>query len=97
MPIEFTIDGSPATCPDGLTVAGALALAGRRTVRLTGRLADPSPERGEPRGILCGMGVCFECVMEIDGRPGVRSCMTLVRPGMRVVTQRGAARLGEQP
>jgi hypothetical protein len=39
------------------------------------------------------MGVWFDCVMQIDGRPGIRTCTTLVRPGMRVVTPRGAADL----
>ena len=39
-----------------------------------------------PRGLYCGMGVCFECVVMVDSKPGVRSCMTKVHPGMRVKT-----------
>ncbi len=67
----------------GDTVAAALLAAGRRVCRWTGR-------RQEPRGLLCGMGVCFECQVQIDGRPGVRACQTPVAEGMRVETQRGA-------
>jgi predicted molibdopterin-dependent oxidoreductase YjgC len=80
--VEFTLDGEPVRCPEGLTVAAALLLRDRRTVRF-------SPRRNAPRALFCGMGVCFDCVMEIDGRAGTRSCVTLARPGMRVVTQRG--------
>ena len=41
---------------------------------------------GEPRGPLCGMGICFECRVTVDGRPHVRSCQVLCRPGMEVRT-----------
>lgn len=85
--IEFTLDGRAVRCPEGLTVAGALYWLGEQATRLT--------PRGEtPRSLFCGMGVCFDCVMEIDGRAGVRSCTTLLAPGMRVATQRGAAVVG---
>ena len=42
---------------------------------------------GEPRGVFCGMGVCFECRMIVDGRPNVRTCMTPAHPGCRVERQ----------
>jgi predicted molibdopterin-dependent oxidoreductase YjgC len=87
MDVEFTLDGEPVRCPDGLTVAAALFHLGRRATRTTQR-------RGALRSLFCGMGVCFDCVMEIDGRGGVRACTTLVRPGMRVATQRGATAIG---
>lgn len=45
---------------------------------------------GEPRGPFCGMGVCFECEVTINGRPGVRACQVEVCDGMRVVTTREA-------
>jgi predicted molibdopterin-dependent oxidoreductase YjgC len=44
---------------------------------------------GAPRGPFCLMGVCFECLVEIDGRSNCCACMTQVAPGMRIVTQRG--------
>ena len=85
--VSFTVDGQPITCPEGLTVAAALLHAGRTCLRETPRLRAP-------RSLFCGMGVCFDCVMEIDGRPGVRACVTIARDGMRVVTLNGAPRLG---
>jgi hypothetical protein len=81
--LSFTCDGSPLSARDGETVAAALIAAGRRTFRLTGR--------GEqPRGLFCGMGVCFDCLMQIDGRPNRRACQVAVVEGMRVQMQRGA-------
>ncbi|HEY4962870.1 MAG TPA: 2Fe-2S iron-sulfur cluster-binding protein [Terriglobales bacterium] len=41
---------------------------------------------GEPRGALCGMGICFECRVSINGRPHCRSCQILCEPGMEVNT-----------
>ncbi len=86
--IAFELDGETVHCPPGLTVAAALFQLGRRWMRTTGRL-----ER--PRGFFCGMGVCHDCAMRIDGVSGVRSCCTLVRPGLSVATERGDADLGE--
>ena len=43
---------------------------------------------GAPRGLFCGMGVCFDCLVSVDGRDGVRACMTPVRDGMRIETGR---------
>ncbi|MBX9625534.1 MAG: (2Fe-2S)-binding protein [Gemmataceae bacterium] len=80
--IEIVVDGNPAKAHEGESVAAALLAAGRRTLRTTDR-------RGEPRGLYCGIGVCFDCVMTVDGRPGVRTCQTPVRDGMRVETQAG--------
>ena len=87
METEFLLDGERVRCPEGVSVAAAVFLARRRTTRY-------APRTGAPRGLFCGMGVCFDCVMEIDGRPNTRSCITVVLPGMRVVTQRGAASVG---
>lgn len=80
--IEIVVDGHPVRACEGESVASALVAAGRRVLRTTER-------RGESRGLFCGIGVCFDCVMTIDGRPGVRACQTPVRAGMRVETQRG--------
>lgn len=88
-PFEFTLDGAPIQAFPGETVAATLAAHGllicRRTIK-----------RGHPRGLYCGMGVCWECVMVVNGRPNVRTCMTLAAPGMRVETQQGRGP-GAQP
>ena len=81
--VTIYLDGLPIQAYEGESVAAALLASGVRTFRITGR-------REEPRGPYCGMGVCFECVMEVDGRPNVRTCRLPVRDGMRLATQRGA-------
>ena len=45
-----------------------------------------SPKAGEPRGLYCGMGVCFDCLVTIDDCFGVRACLQQVRDGMQVKT-----------
>ena len=60
-------------------MAGALHQAGVDVLRR-------NPVTGEPRGAFCGMGVCFECELTIDGRPGTRACMALVTAGLRIET-----------
>ncbi|MBX9584548.1 MAG: (2Fe-2S)-binding protein [Gemmataceae bacterium] len=80
--VEIVVDGRPVRVFEGETVAAALLAEGRRALRTTDL-------RGEPRGLYCGIGVCFDCVMTIDGQPGVRTCQTPVRDGMRVETQAG--------
>lgn len=72
--VEVILDGRPVTLPSGITVAAALL--GRK---------DPvsriSPTSGRPCSPHCLMGVCFECMMEIDGVHR-QACMTEVTPGM---------------
>jgi hypothetical protein len=80
--VEIVVDGLPVPAFDGESVAAALLAAGTRVLRTTARL-------GAPRGLYCGIGVCFECVMTVDRRPNVRTCQTPVRDGMRVETQQG--------
>jgi hypothetical protein len=80
--LHFTFDGQELPACEGETVAAALLAAGRRAFRLTGR-------RGEPRGLFCGMGVCFDCLVCIDGRPNLRACQVPVAAGMRVESQQG--------
>jgi aerobic-type carbon monoxide dehydrogenase small subunit (CoxS/CutS family) len=76
-PITFTVNGSPVTAYPGESVATALLTSGRRIFRR-------APLNGEGRGFFCGMGVCFDCLVTVDGVPNVRSCMIEVRPGCRV-------------
>ena len=90
MEVEFSVDGEPVRSPKGITLAGALYLLGRRNFRITSR------ER-EPRSLFCGMGVCYDCVVEVDGRSNVRACQILVEQGMRVTTQDGDANLESVP
>ncbi len=75
-PIRFEFDGQAISALEGETIGAALSAAGILTLRHT--LA------GAPRGLHCGMGACFDCVVTVDGRIGQRACMTLVRDGMRV-------------
>jgi thioredoxin reductase/bacterioferritin-associated ferredoxin len=78
----------------GLTVAAALTAAGLREMRATRRGLD-----GEGRGMFCGMGVCQDCLVEVDGTPNMRACMTKAAPGMQVRHQDfpGVARLPAEP
>lgn len=88
--IEILVDGEPVRAFEGETIAAALLAIGRRAVRKTER-------GGEPRGIYCGIGICFDCLMTVDGRPNIRTCQTRVRPGMRVETQVGDGRWRVEP
>ena len=76
--VTLTIDGAETVAPAAISVAAAVALAGRGRFRTS--------VSGEPRTPLCGMGICFECRVELDGVPHVRSCMRPVRHGMVVRT-----------
>jgi predicted molibdopterin-dependent oxidoreductase YjgC len=75
--VTLQVDGQPLAARRGQTVATALLAAGRRVLRHT-------RNAGKPRGLFCAMGVCFDCVMTIDGKAGVRACMTKVEDGMQV-------------
>jgi D-hydroxyproline dehydrogenase subunit alpha len=81
---EILVDGEPVLAYPGETIAGALLASGRRALRHTAL-------RGEPRGVYCAMGVCGECVMVVNGEPGVRTCVTLAVSGMTVGRQHGWA------
>jgi sarcosine oxidase subunit alpha len=76
-PLTFTVNGQEVVAYQGETVGAVLAALGQRALRL-------SEKYGAPRGLFCGMGVCQECRVTVDGVPNVRACMTLVAPGMRV-------------
>jgi len=80
--ITITVNDRPVTAYLGESVAAVLIAEGYRAFRRTARA-------GEPRGLFCGMGVCYDCLVVIDGQPGRRACMTDVRDGMRVALQEG--------
>lgn len=81
-----TVDGATLEARAGDTVAAALLASGRPASRET-------PVSGAPRGPFCMMGVCFDCLVVIDGVPNQQACMVAVAPGMRIETQRGPAPL----
>jgi hypothetical protein len=84
-PIGFTFDGDPLTASPGQTVGGALLAAGVRSWRTT-------RNEGRPRGLFCGIGVCFDCLVTVNGEPGIRACLVPVEAGDDVRTQRGGGR-----
>jgi predicted molibdopterin-dependent oxidoreductase YjgC len=77
------VEGRMIQVPEGASAAAAVLIAGIDAIRET-------PVSGAARGPYCLMGVCFECLAEIDGEPNRQSCMVTVRPGMRIRRQRGA-------
>ena len=79
---RFEFDGDPVTAEPGHTVAAALLADGRRAWRRT-------RGGGEPRGVFCGIGVCFDCLVVVDGHPNQRACLTPARDGSTVTTQDG--------
>lgn len=75
--VELSVNGKRVMVSSGSTVAVAILLAGavcRKSVI------------GEPRGPLCGMGICFECRATVNGKPHRRTCQVLSRDGMEVST-----------
>ncbi|HLH05101.1 MAG TPA: (2Fe-2S)-binding protein [Bryobacteraceae bacterium] len=72
------INGDPVEVAVGTSVAAALLCSGINVFRTS--------VSGEPRGPVCGMGICFECRVTINGRPNRRSCQVLCEPGMQVNT-----------
>lgn len=80
--LGILVDGQQLAAHEGESIAAALIASGRRFTRWT-------PRTGEPRGYFCGMGICQDCLVTVDGLPNVRACMTPVRDGLRVETQRG--------
>ncbi|TWG35662.1 2Fe-2S iron-sulfur cluster protein [Acidovorax delafieldii] len=87
--VRIYFDGQPLDVPDDVSVASALLMSGVRTFRST-------PVSGSARAPYCMMGVCFECLVEIDGRPSRQSCLTQVRDGMLIQRQEGASGLNMQ-
>lgn len=82
--IEVQIDGKSARVQDGESVAAAMLASGMRSCRTTSI-------SGELRAPYCMMGVCFECLVEIDGVPNCQSCRVPVKKGMQIRRQQGTA------
>jgi predicted molibdopterin-dependent oxidoreductase YjgC len=80
--VEFSFDGRQLTAQPGQTVGAALMASGIRSWRAT-RFG------GRPRGLFCGIGVCFDCLVTVNEEPNVRACLALVAQGDVVRTQAG--------
>ncbi|MGD8632139.1 MAG: (2Fe-2S)-binding protein [Anaerolineales bacterium] len=76
--LNIRIDQKEFTVPAGSSVAAAVIASGIRIFRHT--------DDGEARSFFCGMGVCYECLLTINGSPHQRACMTLVEDGMQIST-----------
>jgi sarcosine oxidase subunit alpha len=85
--VALTVDGKPISAREGDTVAAALLAAGIDHSRTT-------PVNGAPRAPYCMMGVCFECLVSIDGVGSRQGCLVPVCDGMRIETQRGKREAG---
>ncbi len=77
--VTLLVNGATVSVPEGSMVSAAIAIAGITSFRRS--------VTGEPRGPLCGMGICFECRVTINGDPHRRSCQIPCREGMNVRTE----------
>lgn len=72
--VTMTVNGQTISAHEGESIAAALLAAGWRGFRRT-------PGQGAPRGLFCGMGACFDCLVTVDGVANVRSCLAEVHDG----------------
>jgi sarcosine oxidase subunit alpha len=75
--ITIFVNGHRCSAYLGESVQAALFAAGYRTLRKT-------PKNHQARGVFCGMGVCYDCLVTINGMPNQRACMTLVQDRMEI-------------
>jgi D-hydroxyproline dehydrogenase subunit gamma len=87
LPLTIFVNGTATPARDGDTVAAAMLSSGHIACRTTA-------VSGAPRGPYCLMGVCFDCLVKIDGDANRQACMTMVRDGMRIETQCGKREYG---
>lgn len=81
--IRLTVDGRELAATAGQTLAAALLAAGLPAWRRTRRA-------GAPRGVYCGIGVCFDCLVTVNDRPGIRACLAVARDADVVRTEEGS-------
>ena len=81
--IEFTFDGKTISAISGQSVGAALLAANQRSLRKT-------RFNKNKRGIFCGIGVCFDCLVVVDGVTNQRACIIEARSGMQIQTQDGS-------
>lgn len=82
-PISITFDGVPVTGLAGQSIAGVLLASGTLGFRRTSTC-------GQHRGVFCGIGVCFDCLVEVNGDRDVRACQRRATTGDIVKTQHDA-------
>jgi len=85
-PVTIEIDGEIVPAEPGESVAAVIMRASAPWARLT-------PNTGSKRAPYCMMGVCFDCLAEVDGQSSVQTCLVSVRPGMRISRQAGKRRI----
>ena len=83
--VSVQVDGAPVRMARQASLAAGLLAAGVTAVRR-------SPVGGDPRAPYCMMGVCFECLVEVDGMPNQQACLIVPREGMQVHTLNSAPR-----
>jgi D-hydroxyproline dehydrogenase subunit gamma len=86
--VTLTIDGAAVTAEAGESVAAVL-------LRQSPPWSRTTPVSQSRRAPYCMMGVCFDCLAQVDGEASVQTCLTTVRDGMRVERQHGKRSLGE--
>jgi len=77
---KIQVNDREVTAYPGETIATVLLAEGHKIFR-------HSALSGEPRGPFCGMGLCFDCLVTVNGKPNVRACITYVQPGDKVERQ----------
>lgn len=80
--VQIFVDGTPLFVDEGEMIAAALLANGIETFRYTTR-------NHRPRSIFCAIGKCTDCIMTVNGKPNVRTCITPVEEGMQIETQHG--------
>lgn len=85
--VTITVDGKEIEAFEGEPIAASLHAAGIKVLKTTRKY-------GEPRGVYCNRGRCTDCVMNVDGKPNVRTCVTMVKDGMIVESIKGMGEWG---
>jgi len=80
--ISITVDGIQHQVAEGVSVAAALLSIQQRAWRLT-------RHNQEPRGVFCGIGVCFDCLVTVNGVANIRACLDVIQPHDVITTQTG--------
>ena len=79
-PVTITVDGERLTGVAGQSIAGVILASGQIGFRRTST-------HDKPRGVFCGIGVCFDCLVVVDGVEDVRACQRRAKDGDTVTTQ----------
>lgn len=85
--VWINVDGKKVWALEGEPIASALLASGKKVLHYTHKYQHP-------RGIFCAIGRCTDCIMTVNGKPNIRTCVTPVEQGMRIETQKGHGRWG---